>query len=195
MSPCITLHTVEQLLDVLRRFTLGRETLLLGSAPGWPRALPEHDLLASVNGSHAGYGLRHVDILFLNSFSLKLTGKNATLRSRIMEHLSYVSCDLLVIIDAAGIAPLAPVRAQEQIMIDRRERNRLVERCLKVEIGGAAGGDLVPSTGMQAALALRDAGAITRFFGFSLENGHLLDAASERMHLEMDRRVFRGFGI
>lgn len=188
-------NSAEEVIARLQDFAADQSVLLLGSAPVTNHTLRSAGLLCSVNASHAAYRLNHVDILFLNSFSLKAARKPDDVRNRFSGVFGELSCDLLVIIDAAGTYPVDVVNANEYLILNRKGRNQLLSTCLKTEFDPEASGERVPSTGMHAALALNAAGLNVTYQGFSLEQGHALMPEAKRRHVDMDEPIFRLLGI
>lgn len=169
----------------------GKTVILMGSAPVFNlfRA-SDYDFVASVNGSHKAYGITSVDFLFLNSYSLM---GNNTVRNRIIDSLENLSCGTCVLIDAANAGADHPVSSADTVFVSKSDRNSALAEITGEQFGPEAGGRNVPSTGIFAALILRHLGANVTLTGFSLSDGHSLDGAAKRQHVDMDQRFMRGF--
>lgn len=189
------LASFEAAIEGLSCFVQGRRLLLLGSAPVLNLDLPEHELLATVNASHSAYGIDHVDILFLNSYSLRKPRDANDVRACFLGAFDRISCDMLVVIDGAGTYVSGQIPSKQEIVLSRADRNAFLSQALEVELSPTASGEDVPSTGMHAALLLMAAGCKPAYKGFSLQQGHVLKADALRKHVEIDARIFEKLGI
>lgn len=174
---------VELLNSELGPLVRGRRVGLLGSAPNGDCLPHGLDLIASANAGHAGFGLEKVDLLFLNSFSLK---GQREIHAAVQGSLASLSCDTLVFIDAAELGAPPELGQSQTVTITRDERPALLRWLTGWDYPERAAGSGVPSTGMTAALILRKLGADVRLAGFSLDDGHALLPGWRKGHREQD---------
>lgn len=174
---------VKTLEGVLGPLVRGRRVALLGSAPNGGEMPRGVDLIASANAGHAGFGLEKVDLLFLNSFSLK---GQREIHAAVQDGLVNLSCDTLVFVDAAELGTAPDLGQSQTVTITRDERPALLRWLTGRDYPERAAGSGVPSTGMTAALILRKLGADVRLAGFSLDDGHALLPGWRKGHREQD---------
>jgi hypothetical protein len=190
------LESVEKMFHTLKAYVEGKSIALLGSAPGRFEFRHNHDLIASVNASHVGFGLKEVDILFLNSYSMRLGGKNKELRFLKKPAIDAISCGLAVIIDPIDIGSTIRLNCKSRIVVGREERNLFLSLCSGIPFSPEALGRHVPSTGIQAALALRAANPkMLTLYGFSLSHGHILGPEFHNRHIELDEELLSEFDV
>lgn len=177
------MNIIEALENALQNIA-GHSVCLLGSAPHAAKPAFEDDAkIASVNGSHKAFGLSHVDVLFVNSYSFKGVGP---VNIAVKNAVGQLSCGSLIYVDAADLKDVPSVSHDRGCRIDKTNRSQILEWATGMSYHADAKGNDVPSTGITAALILRKLGCDVTLHGFSLSDGHALLDGSPRMHKKQD---------